>query len=480
MASATPFNPSQLATVLIAGTRMDMRTSRDVEAQHQLQEQLKTARIRYGSALCNCRPIHLKLQIRLRDSKFHLAVWPREGPLHDGACFFQRDDIEQAEPELVAAVRELPDGTQRIDLQFALDRSPPGPGGTVGPSSPSGPSTPSNSSTTSLRALLHLLWTASKLTQWHPSWSRDWGRTRYELVRSAGRIFIEDQPLANRLFVPRPYRETIKARVNQEWEDFAGLLGRYAGARIPSGILIAPVKKWVCKPHNGRDQVVMHMAHMRYPIEITEPAHSFVRHNCKAALSRLTSDEGESTYTRPSDWVDLTQPSVVCIAVVESSTRGGLRARALWLMLAHPRLWIPAANRDEIALLDALVMDGQQFARILSTRRTSERTEPEWLLRHVLDPEGRPVPRAALQIINHGAGEPFKQALHQVRVSLGGKGIPTWAWTPTGPLISRQVPPLPPSQGMHRVIANKTLKAITAAPSVSYAYGMAVTLSPST
>ena len=93
MASATPFTFAQLATVLIAGTRIDLRVHRDAETHQRLQELLKTAKTRYGNALCTCRPTSLKLQIRLRDSKYHLAVWPREGPLHDGACFFQRDDM---------------------------------------------------------------------------------------------------------------------------------------------------------------------------------------------------------------------------------------------------------------------------------------------------------------------------------------------------------------------------------------------------
>lgn len=75
-------------TILAAGERLAQSLLSHQWASPEVQRILFAARQRFGHALCTCRPQPLKLQIRVRADKCHLAVWPGEHRAHDKACVF--------------------------------------------------------------------------------------------------------------------------------------------------------------------------------------------------------------------------------------------------------------------------------------------------------------------------------------------------------------------------------------------------------
>lgn len=475
MASATLSNistvQSKFVRILVDGERFDIHRLRDPSQSSPFQTALDNARHKFGYALCMCRPNSQKLQIRLREGKYHLAVWPEQGHLHDSGCIFFREEDETPATEIKAKVQVHEDGTREIKLTFALNRS-------IVALSPK----PQNASRltvddhklpeqASLRGLLHLLWHEASLTRWHPSWERDWGRARYELVQAAHRLTVKDTPLSERLFVPRPYRESIKDDLNREWDHFVANMAHPIENTIKSGLLIAPVRKFVELTGGA---VSMHLRHLRSPIGLNQATFNFLKNNCKTAVRRvnLAIEEQERAKEPPRPgWIQHIQPEVVAIAHVETNSRGGVWARGVWLLLVQPTVFIPANNSDEIMLIDTLIKGEYQFSRLLTSEMPMQRTRPEWIVRHIYDPHCRPVPRAALEILNNGASPEYISKRAELADRMAKQGIPTWTWTPMGRQDGIWVPPLPPHDSMRPILARGVLDNIQNQRSVNYAFG---------
>jgi hypothetical protein len=480
VAGATIYMPTSVQSkyvhLLVCDEHFDGERLGIPAEKQRLQALLDQARHKYGHALCTCRPNSLKLQIRLRDGKYHLAVWPEQGQLHDSACIFYREDESEPQTKAVSKAHEKDDGTREIKLKFALDRSVLF--STPRPQSPTrlsaGDHNPPEQA--SLRELLNLMWKEASLTRWHPRWSRDWGRARHELIQAAQSITVKGMPLSERLFVPRPFRVSLKDEINREWDRFTHNLAVSQSDVIKSALIIAPVKKFSERTSttDGRVTVSMHLRHMLSPIGISDTIHAFLGSNCKTALRRVhlnaQEDQDRLERPRPNNWIELSQPEVIAIAHVEQNSKGGIWARGVWLMCVHPQVFIPATNTDEILLIDALIQNGHQFSRLLSSQQATHRTQPEWTLRHVYDPNGKPVACAALEILSNGAGADFLAQRHSMAQGLSARGVPMWTWTPLGRQLGRVVPPLPPCETTPKNVALHTLNSITNAPGTRYCY----------
>jgi hypothetical protein len=483
VASATLSNitaaQSKTVNILVGGEQFDLNRLRDNSAAEHIQSALDSARHKFGHALCLCRPTPLKLQIRLREGKYHLAVWPEQGATHDSSCIFFREDEAGPETEIATNVKEHDDGVREIQLNFTLDRS--SLFSTPRPQTASKLSIDDHKATeqASLRGLLHLIWVEANLTRWHATWERDWGRARFELSQAAKHLTVKGMPLSERLFVPRPYRESMKNEINREWDRFSNSLARGTGDTIKSALIVAPVRKFVeiTNDQGTRTGAVMHMRHMRSPIGLNDATYDFLLRQCKTAVRRVSinaQSHQEEKVSRPAGWVHLPQPEIVAIAHVETNSRGGLWSRGVWLMAVHPRVFIPASNTDEILLIDALIRGGHQFSRLLTSQQPMSRTRPEWTLRHVYDPQGVPVPRAALEILSNGAMPDYLKKRAELADALAARGIPVWTWTPLGRQLDRVIPPLPPPESMQKNGALQVLKAIASTPGTSYAYGSGI------
>lgn len=454
--------------ILIAGEFFDLARLGNPSQILAFQHALDDARKRYGHALCKCRGSPLKLQVRLREGKYHLAVWPEEGHLHDSNCMFFRDIGQAPVPVETRGGLQIADGTKGIELSFSFFRTThPGASGSQQPRIEPTSARNEQPDQLNLRTLLNVLWAEASLNRWHPKWNRDWGRARYELAQAADRISVHGEPLSRHMFIPRPYRETARDELNRELERFVAALAVPTGGQVKSGLLIAPLRR-ITDLEGGSK--ALHMRHLHKPIGINAAVFDFLNRNCRTPLRRVL-QASEPAAPRPAGWVEVRQPETIAFLHVETTSRGGLWARSAWIMPTHPTVFIPANNTDEILLIDALIQGHYQFSRNLFAEQASLRTAPDWILRHVLDPDGRPVPRAALDILPKGAAPEYVRARSALADALAGQGVPRWAWTPAGKQVDRRVPPLPPLDDGDQVNAKVTLGRLRAHLDVSYAYG---------
>lgn len=418
-----------------------------------MQQLLAQARHRFGNALCCCRPAQLKLQIRTRAGKSHLAVWPEQGALHDSECAFFRDELlEQAgvAPRPPASPPPGPDtkAPQRIRLFMPVP----------------GEQSPEGAQVVTVRTLAYLLWEAASLCRWHPTWTRDWGRTRYQLFKAAEGYEINGRPAERVLFIPRVFRAEAAAGLNRERDEFVRDMSTTGNGQ--PRFVIGQVRAFIPERDGQPGRVLLR--HLRHPIGLHRACHDFISRECRNVLSNSSlaarQDEGgQDPGPR--------RPDVVGIFSVESNSRAGVWARAGWLLPVHGGTYLPAPNHDAVLLIDALVSAGHTFQYVMSERQPSLRHASDWLVRHVLDPQGVAVARAALEILDPGSSQQFVQARAVIAQRMAEQGIPTWTWVPNGTSGARQVPPLPPSDQMPQQIAHRVLQALEQSTHAEYRYG---------
>jgi len=473
------------ARLMIGGKVFDHAALHDAAQADSLQQALDAARQKYGHALCLCRRQKLKLQVRLRDGLYHLAVWPNEGPLHDAQCIFFRDDLNlylshsHTQPTMTlppSSGGAQPESPKRRHLRLAM------PGYVrVAPelSRPPAPSFGGNDKDTdgstaapvmNLKSLAMLLWREASLCRWHHSWQRDWGRARHELVAAACQITINGTDLDSMLFVPRVFRESAKDALNAQWERFVtGLIHR----KPALALLIAPVRSY----STGDDRpAVIRLRHLRHPVGLSQSCNEFIDNDCKAALRQVQTNLDYPRIARNEvqerERIALRRnPEVMGFFLVEASSRGGLWAKAGWLMSVHPGCFIPTNNPNQVMLVDALIEQGYTFQRVLTDATPMKKTAPDWIVRHVLDPKGVPVPRAALDITDRGQSLEYLQARAAMSRRMAEQGIPTWYWMPVGTWSQRTVPPLPPHDHLPRDQAHHAINLISAGADSDYRYG---------
>jgi hypothetical protein len=446
--------------VLVAGESVPQRRLAAAWETPEIQGLLQRARQRFGNALCTCRPgQQLKLQIRTREKKSHLAVWPEEGPLHDIRCLFFRDEIvhraaPQADCVLPApAARKSP----------ASEAEPRGPEYTTPPQRlrvrllRPGLVVQPGELAMSIRGFANRLWTDASLCRWYPGWTRDWGRTRYQLLSAAEKFEVDGEPAESVLFVPRVYRPQVREEIERNWDSFVRSLTLSKATRI----LIAQVRE-IIEAKDGQAGRI-HLRHLRAPVGLHNACHDFLMRECRATINN-------SAIAAPKDNSEK-RPELIAILLVESSSRRGVWARAGWLMAVHPGTFVPAPNQHALQLVDAMISDAQVFEHTLSEAQSSRRIASDWLVRHVIDPHGKPVPRAALQVLDPGSTPDFIVARNAIAMRMQQHGIPTWSWKPTGSRTEREVPPLPPTDRVDAAAAQLRLCAVASGSDVEYCYG---------
>ncbi|MBC5767550.1 DUF1173 family protein [Ramlibacter albus] len=455
MTPTTRANPSQ-HSVTAAGERIGQQQLVTEWELAPIQRALMNAREKYSYALCGCRPESLKLQIRLRAGKLHLAVWPDEGPKHDTLCMFFRDELvespahgrqSQAADESSTSRTKPPApavpflGGKRTALQLASRTAPAAAGVEV----------------LNVRGLLMRLWDAASLCRWHPNWTRDWGRARHELLKAVSGFTLNGQPAESAVFAPRPYREALQEQLNAEWDFFVDAVGRRRDGELR--VLIAPVRGFT--PGSPEDAQIL-LRHLRVPLGLSTACAEFLRRECRNALSnsRLAADDGGQ------------RPELVGIFSVERG-RGShpVVARAGWLMGVHPGTYMPAQNEYTVMLVDALLAGRYAFEFIASDAPPSQRSAPDWLVRHVRGPDGSTVTRAALEVLDRGAAPAFREARSRIAEHMAAHGVPTWTWVPQGRRGERRVPPLPPPDFQHAAEAARVLHELQQMPCADYALG---------
>jgi len=506
--SKNPSSIPQAIRLMIGGRVFAQGELNSPASAAEVQQALDAARQKFGHALCLCRRQPLKLQVRLREATYHLAVWPNEGPMHDSECAFFRDELLGTSNDVTQARRPA---DQNANTPHALVTQPehrPSRALMGQPKAQAAPISPARQPTTqdapstetpqaarrsislsvpgqraledtkhrplNLQKLAMGLWEEAELCRWHPAWRRDWGRARYQLQQVAKTLLVNDAPLDEFMFVPRPYRESAQEQINAEWAGFTGSLQRRGAGAPGLRMLIAPVRSLSVPPNRPP---VMHLRHLRNPIGVSDAAMEFLHIACRAPLRQLQANDNLDRAQRASatklnvEGYNRNNPEVMGFFLVEGGTRGAVYARAAWLMNVHPRSFIPANSPNTVMLVDALLDRGHAFDRLLADVPPMKKTAPDWLVRHVIGPDGKPVARAALDVLDRGATPEYLQARQAMAKALADKGVPTWYWVPQGSWRERRVPPLPPTDEQPSAEAAQILKDIGEAADCDFQFG---------
>ena len=335
--------PTETQTsVLIDGQVIPGHEVRFRPGMHQTL--IDRARSNHGHALCLCRTPPLKLQLRARANKFHLAAWPDQGNLHAVVCPFYSEQSRYSGqgnvgPEGEGVFRE-------IRYASALTHN-----GKI-PTSERHRPAPESPNALRLWGLLHHLWESSGLNRWHPEWKRDWGFVRYTLLRSSSVTRINDELLSEMLYVPRVFVPKNKESIESGWKAFVQpLIDNHRGsAEVHSAFIIGVVRSLTPCEHGYLLRLQQHAHPILLPASLAANLVSNSRRGWSAA-NKLGSNGADA--------------KVVAMLRVECS-RSGLVVAADCVLMRVSKRFIPTSSFMEDQVADSLVEKDAEFVRPLS------------------------------------------------------------------------------------------------------------------
>jgi len=316
--------------VRLADRTIDLNSLRAKPDLYTHWFQRARAETRHG--LCLCTDPGLRLVIRQRASRYHLAVWPGEGPEHHPECFFHA-------PEQPAHSGRTDYTEQAISHSATGTRIRLGQGLAIRPVS-NETSTPIKSSSgqggawrsVGLLGFLHYLWESTGLTNWQPETSRNWAYCHRRIRINALNTRVNKLPLGEVLHTVAPFSHERAERNETAFASWRGLLNRRRG------LLLGEVKQIGATRYGVR---VM-LRHLRHPL--------FAR---QQLLNRA-----RSSYR--SAFVDHPGTRQVLLALVEQTSWGNLVIVDLAIMLTNDH-YLPADSTHEITMADHLTSARRPF-----------------------------------------------------------------------------------------------------------------------
>jgi hypothetical protein len=308
------------------------------------------ARATQGHARCLCVPGGRRLQIRLREGLYHLAVWPEDAPSHHVKCTFRlRAEAESGRAGYAkGAIIEKPDGSVDINADVPLKvRVEARTGAIERIEEPKNGGSKARAKVGML-GLLHSLWERAGLNEWRPGWTRDWWRCRRELINLDGKV--NGEPVENALYCVPAWRETERDAIESVWAKFRARLEAHGDYRL-RGIVIGELKS-------------MELSKFSYKVKLKHHIHGvFVD---KALVER-------AQQSAPPAAAQIGNPNahIITIMVVEVTRNGTLKGIDMSFMLTS-RHYIPSDSSYEMQMAEALVDAGRAFTKPLRYDGESE------------------------------------------------------------------------------------------------------------
>lgn len=181
------------------------------------QAQLHAARLKFGSAICQCQDNPLPLVIRERNNKLFLACWPDQAQAHALDCPFYSATHESGVSGYTPGAITEDGPTTTLHLHHPLIQKKPERSERAHQPNKVTARGPSKFH---IWGLLHHLWESGGLNRWHPGWQRDWGLVRSMLRRVAHGTFIDQYPLLRLLYIPPIWNEKRKESISENWDMF--------------------------------------------------------------------------------------------------------------------------------------------------------------------------------------------------------------------------------------------------------------------
>lgn len=353
---------------------------------------------------CLCVPGGVEMYVALH-RQFVVKRMPDSGSNHHPGCPSYEPEFQQSGlGELVGeAVLESESGRVELRVDFPWTRVP-GRGVPRGePQDVSEVGVPGRRMT--LRALMHFLFERAGFNRWSPAMAgkRNQGVLRKYLLEAAEEIAAKGVPLAERLYVPEPFSESVKAEAAQRRREKLAVL-RPRDGQTPLAIVIGEFK--ASDPTSqGRRVWIRHMPDT--PLLIAGKSWERVERVFAPLFEARDADTGRLV-------------RLILAALIRARREYTYEIDAASLMLTSEH-WIPIEGVHELPLIDALVAQHRRFVKPLRYDARSGAVFPNALL---LDTGARPVP---LHVVS-AFMDPKERAAKEKAIASGKPGAWVW-WT---------------------------------------------------
>ncbi|MBL1080297.1 DUF1173 family protein [Nocardia sp. 2] len=347
--------------VTLAGRRIRLD---DLRAKpEQFARVLAAAKASDKHGYCLCRPAApLRLVIRRRGDRYHLARWPGEGQNHDSGCPFHAVDADLSGRSAYAdsAILEGPDGTSiRFDTPLTSGTTATAARADTGDRD--GGNTGSGRRAVGLLGLLHFLWEDANLNCFEPAQRhRNWASVVTAITRQSSDITLSRHPLADVLFTVPAYRNGLGETNIAAFDAFLARL-RSADGQSRRGLLLAELKS-VEATRYGHAYVLAHLPRARRAY-IDARLHTKVLRSYDTAFTQAATDAGGRR---------------IALLLIEASPKGYAQVVDAAVMLTG-HTYIPADSSHELVMDTALRRAGRAFLKPLRWDHTTL-TLPDFVL----------------------------------------------------------------------------------------------------
>lgn len=365
--------------------------------------------------LCLCKEPGVPMYIAQIGDQLIIKRMPLSGEAHDPTCpsYEPPYDLSGLGPLLGTAIKlDNAAGTAALKLDFALSKR--GPSGSSNMGTTQSDSVKNDSKRLSLRALLHLLWHESGLTEWTSHWAgkRHWWQVYHHLREAARTMSVRGEALSDRLFVPEPFRADDKPSIEQRRAQALAPLVRSGSGPKKLMLLVGEVKEFT-PARSGQQVVIKHMPGFRLHLE--EPSWHRLQRRFENELALWRSDD---------------KRHLIGIATIEGNGAGVVTIDELALITVTEQ-WLPIENVHEERLLDKLTR--LRGKTVKGLRFNLSRTEP---FACAILPEVRPHP-IALYLVPPSADDRFEASLREMIDAR--PDMSAWVWR----VAEGEMPPLP-------------------------------------
>lgn len=306
------------------------------------------ARSEVGHAICLCRTDEVvRLVIRCRSGRYHLANWPAGGHQHAPTCPWYRSPSSVSGRSAYSEAITASDEGTSVRLSSPLIVRGVSATPTDTPARPGGETASGSSARRSmgLLALLHFLWEAAQLNVWHPGQGRrTWRACCALLDEQVADCRVNRLALADALWIVPAFQREHAEGINAAWERFLARLTS-VGRTLRRGLVFGEIRAVEPTDYGVR----VRLAHQRAPLFASAQLMDRVRRSYPSVFSEQASPAGRRQ---------------VVLCLVERSRRGYPVIVDLAAMLTTSS-YLPADSSHEAEMADALVVAQRAFFKPL-------------------------------------------------------------------------------------------------------------------
>lgn len=397
-------------------TRYFIRGRTYVAGDPGLQDDLERIYDSSERPRCMCVPGGVEMYIA-KHSEYVIKRMPDTGHQHHPTCpSFEPEPGTSGLGELVgdAIIEHSPDRVE-VRIDFPISRMP-GRAIQRGAAIADPAEVHAGRKRVSLRALLHYLYQRAGFNRWYPAMEgrRNQGVLHKYLTEAAAGVIVKGERLAERLYVPEPFRVEIKEEIGERRRRKLELLhSSKDDVQFKMAILVGEYNG--SEPTNfGRRITIRHMPDV--PL--------FMEHKAWQRVERI---HGAMLQARDADVAR--KPRVLVAALIYAMREHVYAVDTLSMMLTTDQ-WIPVEGLHELPLIEALQREQRAFMKPLRYDARTSAIFPNALL---LDCGGSPVPLHVTTPLAEAKEMTLKQR------AILANGAATWVWH-TG----KEMPALPP------------------------------------